>query len=139
MSEDDWPARPREEHMRCFFAPIGGTANGVAGDGTLTVAAPATEKSDQYVYDPGDAVPTIGGPLCCSPLPTGIGPQDQRVVEARSDVLIYSTPAFATDTEVTGPILCSTSTSVLPAVRTPILPGKLLCDVWLAQWSLRRT
>ena len=32
------------------------------------------------------------------------GPRDQRPVEGRDDVLIYTTPAFAQDTEVTGPI-----------------------------------
>ncbi len=32
------------------------------------------------------------------------GPSDQRPVEARDDVLIYTTPAFSQDTEVTGPV-----------------------------------
>jgi putative CocE/NonD family hydrolase len=123
--EADWPLA-RAKSTR-YFLHSGGTANGVAGDGTLTVAAPATEKPDQYVYDPGDAVPTIGGPLCCSPLPTGIGPQDQRVVEARSDVLIYSTPAFATDIEVTGPI--SLDLYVSTSAADTDFTGKLV-DVW---------
>ena len=62
------------------------------------------KASDQYIYDPADPVPTIGGPLCCGALPTGIGPEDQRPAEDRSDVLVYSTPAFTKDTEVTGPV-----------------------------------
>ncbi|HEX5424006.1 MAG TPA: CocE/NonD family hydrolase [Candidatus Acidoferrales bacterium] len=61
-------------------------------------------SSDRFVYDPADPVPTIGGPLCCGALPTGIGPEDQRPAEDRSDVLVYSTPAFTKDTEVTGPV-----------------------------------
>jgi len=81
-----------------------GSANGIAGNGLLNTVAPAEEKSDQYVYDPNDAAPTIGGPLCCGALPTGIGPEDQRPAEARSDVLIYTTPSFRKDTEVTGPV-----------------------------------
>ena len=40
--------------------------------------------------------------LRCNHLPPG--PRDQRAVEARDDVLIYTTPAFAQDTEVTGPV-----------------------------------
>jgi putative CocE/NonD family hydrolase len=32
------------------------------------------------------------------------GPRDQRPVESRSDVLVYSTPVLAEDLEVTGPI-----------------------------------
>ncbi len=42
---------------------------------------------------------------CCDP---GVvfpwGPKDQRVVEKRRDVLVYSTPPLVTDTEVTGPV-----------------------------------
>jgi putative CocE/NonD family hydrolase len=49
-------------------------------------------------------VPTIGGPLCCDAQHLPPGPRDQRAVEARDDVLIYTTPAFTQDTEVTGPI-----------------------------------
>ena len=44
-----------------------------------------------YVYDPADALPTIGGPLCCGPLPSGISSQDQRRAEARNDVLVFTT------------------------------------------------
>jgi uncharacterized protein len=60
-------------------------------------------------------------------LPTGIGPQDQRVVEARSDVLIYSTPAFTKDTEVTGPI--SLDLYVSTSAADTDFTGKLV-DVW---------
>jgi len=46
-------------------------------------------------------VPTIGGRLCCGqPIPPG--PADQRPNESRSDVLVFSTPPLAEDTEVTG-------------------------------------
>jgi len=56
------------------------------------------------MYDPANPVPTIGGPLCCDSGHLPPGPRDQRPVEARDDVLIYSTPAFARDTEITGPV-----------------------------------
>jgi hypothetical protein len=99
----------------------------LSGDGTLSSLAPGEEKHDQYFYDPGDAVPTIGGPLCCGALPTGIGPQDQRPAEARSDVLVYTTPAFAKDTEVTGPVSLDlyASSSALDTDFTG-----MLVDVW---------
>ena len=123
--EDNWPlARAKSTK---YFLHSAGTANGVAGDGTLSAAAPVTEKSDSFVYDPSDAVPTIGGPLCCGPLSTGIGPQDQRMVEGRNDVLIYSTPAFTQDTEVTGPVVLDAWVSS-SAVDTDFT-GKLV-DVW---------
>src|SRR5216683_6090491 len=37
--------------------------------------------------------------------PAGLGPQDQSKAESRNDVLIFTTPAFAKDLEVTGPVL----------------------------------
>jgi putative CocE/NonD family hydrolase len=98
--EDDWPLA-RAKNTR-YFLHSPGAANGLGGSGSLSTVAPAEEKPDQYVYDPNDAVPTIGGPLCCGALPTGIGPEDQRPAEARSDVLVYTTPAFAKDTEYPG-------------------------------------
>ena len=100
--EDDWPLA-RAKSTRYYLHSAGG-ANGLGGNGTLNNTAPVEEKADQYVYDPSDAVPTIGGPLCCQALPTGIGPQDQRPAEERADVLVYTTAAFAKDTEVTGPV-----------------------------------
>ena len=49
-------------------------------------------------------MPTIGGPLCCDANDLKPGARDQRAAEARDDVLVYSTPAFTQDTEVTGPV-----------------------------------
>ena len=49
-------------------------------------------------------MPTIGGPLCCDSQHLRPGPRDQRPNEARNDVLVYSTPAFSQNVEVTGPI-----------------------------------
>src|SRR5260370_17285525 len=107
--EADWPLA-RAKNTK-YYLHSAGAANGIAtsgpgqaGNGTLSTVAPAEEKADQYVYDPSDAVPTIGGPLCCGALPTGIGPEDQRPAEAHSDVLVYTSVAFAKDTEVTGPV-----------------------------------
>ncbi|HXY23606.1 MAG TPA: CocE/NonD family hydrolase [Candidatus Acidoferrum sp.] len=123
--EEDWPLA-RAKNTR-YYLHSGGAANGLGGNGSLTAAAPTEEKPDQYVYDPSDAVPSIGGPLCCSALPTGIGPQDQRAAEGRNDVLVYTTPAFAKDTEVTGPVSLDLYVSS-SAVDTDFT-GKLV-DVW---------
>ena len=123
--EDDWPLA-RAKSAR-YYLHSSAAANGLSGNGTLSTTAPAEEKSDQYVYDPSDAVPTIGGPLCCGALPTGIGPEDQRPAEARSDVLVYTTPAFAKDTEVTGPVSLDLYVSS-SAVDTDFTG--MLVDVW---------
>ncbi len=61
-------------------------------------------RSDHYVYNPAQPVPTIGGPLCCDSEHLPPGPRDQRPAEAREDVLVYSTPPFENDVEVTGPV-----------------------------------
>ena len=100
--EEDWPlARARTTK---YFLHSAGRANSSKGDGQLSAQAPAAEPYDSYVYDPANPVPTIGGPLCCDSAHLAPGPRDQRPAEERNDVLIYTTPAFARDTEVTGPV-----------------------------------
>ena len=79
-------------------------ATGRASEGCVSAVSPRSESPDHYVYDPSNPVPTIGGPLCCDSQHLAPGPRDQRPVEARDDVLIYTTPAFTQDIEVTGPV-----------------------------------
>jgi putative CocE/NonD family hydrolase len=123
--EDDWPLA-RAKNTRYYLHSAGG-ANGLAGSGTLSTAAPGEEKPEQYVYDPSDAAPTIGGPLCCGALPTGVGPEDQRPAEGRADVLVFTTPAFVKDFEVTGPVKLDLYVSS-SAVDTDFTG--MLVDVW---------
>lgn len=99
--EDDWPlARAKTTK---YFLHSQGSANSLRGNGSLSIVAPATETSDKFVYDPARPVPTTGGPLCCDSH-VAAGPRDQRTVEERQDVLVYSTPPLDHDLEVTGPI-----------------------------------
>jgi hypothetical protein len=124
--EDDWPlARAKGTK---YYLHSAGSANTAGGDGALSTAPPAAEKSDEFTYDPSDAAPTLGGPLCCGPpLPSGIGPQDQRKAEARSDVLVFTTPALGGDLEVTGPV--SLELYVSSSALDTDFTGKLI-DVW---------
>ncbi len=111
--EEAWPlARAKQTS---YFLHSDGKANSATGDGSLSIANPNKEAADKYVYDPANPVPTMGGPLCCDPAHLPGGPRDQKVVEARSDVLVYSTAPLEQDTEVTGPIkldLFATSSAV---------------------------
>ena len=111
--EGEWPlSRTRQER---YFLHSGGKANSVSGDGVLSSAAPHAESADRYIYDPVNPAPTIGGPLCCDSPHLGPGPRDQRPVEARNDVLVYSTPMLSEDLEITGPVtleLFASSTAV---------------------------
>jgi putative CocE/NonD family hydrolase len=98
--ENEWPLA-RTRYAR-YYVQSGGRANGAAGDGTLSTRPPMGATSDAYTYDPASPVPTLGGNLCCSSVPNG--PRDHRPVEARADVLVYTTPVLAEAVEVTGPI-----------------------------------
>jgi len=72
--------------------------------GGLSQKAPgADEGSDRYAYDPADPVPTHGGALLMTP-EFRPGPLDQGPVEARGDVLVYTSPPLEQDVEVTGPV-----------------------------------
>jgi uncharacterized protein len=124
--EADWPLA-RVKSTR-YYLHSAGSANGADGDGTLSTSAPASEKADQFIYDPNDAVPTVGGPLCCGPFPpAGLGPQDQRPAESRKDVLVFTTPAMTQDLEVTGPVTLDLYVST--SAQDTDFTGKLL-DVW---------
>ena len=97
-NENEWPlARTRYTEM---FLHSGGRANSLNGDGRLRIERPGDEQADSYVYDPDDPVPTRGG----TTLGLKAGVFDQREVEQRNDVLVYSGDTLAKDLEVTGPV-----------------------------------
>jgi len=100
--EDDWP--PPQARLTKYFLHSGGRANSLRGDGSLSTAAPKVEPADSYKYDPLSPAPTVGGPLCCDEHHMEPGPRDQRSVENRDDVLVFSTGPMETDLEVTGPV-----------------------------------
>jgi putative CocE/NonD family hydrolase len=102
--EDDWPLP--DTSYQPYFLHSGGHANTDRGDGLLSPAPPADEPSDVYRYDPRDPVPTVGGATFLPGLgfSANSGPRDQRAVEARPDVLCYTTPPLTEPLEVTGPI-----------------------------------
>jgi len=100
--EDDWPLARAQSTK--YFLHSTGSSNSLTGNGSLSTTPPKSELFDHYVYDPSNPVPTVGGLLCCDGGHMPPGPHDQRSVEAREDVLVYSTPALSEDTEVTGPV-----------------------------------
>ena len=100
--ESEWPLA-RTQYMP-YYLHSGGAANSLRGDGTLSPEGPSEEPVDTFVYDPRNPVPTRGGGLCCWQPALPPGAFDQREVEARPDVLVYSTPPLERDVEVTGPV-----------------------------------
>jgi hypothetical protein len=59
----------------------------------------ATSSPDCYRYDPANPTPALGGALLAL---QGAGPVDNRPLEARPDVLCYTTPPLSQDLEVIG-------------------------------------
>ena len=100
--EREWPLARTQ--YRDFYLHSGGKANTLNGDGLLSPEPAAQEPPDVYLYDPRNPVPSRGGPLCCGQAFMGGGAFDQREIEARPDVLVYSTPPLESEVEVTGPM-----------------------------------
>ena len=96
-----WPLPETEWHS--YYLHSSGHANTADGDGLLSRKEPGSEPPDRYIYDPLDPVPTCGGRINPD-MSLPAGPLDQSLVERRSDVLCYTTPALAEDLEVTGPV-----------------------------------
>ena len=93
-----WPP-PAMREIR-YFLHSGGGANTLNGDGELSTVPPSSEESDKYVYKPGDPVESLGG----NNLVVDMGVQDQRPVEQRDDVLVYTTEPLSRPIEITGPV-----------------------------------
>ncbi len=100
--EQEWPLA-RTKYTR-YYLHSDGHANTRSGTGTLSDKAPAQEPVDRYTYDPGNPVPSRGGPICCTGDPHADGSYDQSEVETRGDVLVYTTPVLTRGVEVTGPL-----------------------------------
>ncbi len=100
--EDAWPLE-RAKSVKYFLHATKG-ANSALGDGLLSTETPGEEAAERFVYDPAKPAPTVGGPLCCDGTHLPAGPRDQKTVEARADVLVYSTPELQREVEVTGPV-----------------------------------
>ena len=87
---EDWPpagSRPWRLHLH----PGGG----------LSEQAPAPDAApDRFVYDPTDPTPSLGGPTLLARAPV----VDNAPLEARRDVLVFTTPTLLRDVEAIGPV-----------------------------------
>lgn len=70
-------------------------------DGTLKTEKPSGSEKKEFDYDPKNPVPTIGG----QNLMVDMGPMDQRKVEGRKDVLVFTSNELSEPVEVTGQII----------------------------------
>jgi uncharacterized protein len=107
---DDWP--PPAEPVRWYLQPSGGLAQ----------VAPENGPPDRYRYDPADPTPAAGG----TGMLTG-GAVDNRTLEVRPDVLLYTSELLTEPLVAVGPVeaelwVASSLDYVDFFVR--------LCDVW---------
>ncbi len=102
QTSDTWP--PQGAQPVTFFLWSGGKANTLYGDGVLKDTAPASDSPDGFTYDPMNPVPSYGGNVCCTGNAVTGGAFDQRKMEIRADILVYSTEPLHEGVEVSGPI-----------------------------------
>jgi uncharacterized protein len=95
--------------------------------GGLAPEPPAPSHPDRYRYDPADPTPSVGGPLLATPgLRVKAGPVDNRKLEMRSDVLLYTSDPLVRDLEVVGTVVAELS--VRSSLRYTDFFARL-CDV----------
>jgi putative CocE/NonD family hydrolase len=102
QTADTWP--PQGAQPMSLFLSSEGRANSLFGDGALTAGAPNADSPDRFSYDPTNPVPSYGGNVCCSGNAVTGGAFDQRQMEARADILVYSSELLKEGIEVSGPI-----------------------------------
>jgi hypothetical protein len=86
----DWPPPARCER---WYLQAGGA---------LAPVAPPGAEPDRYRYDPASPTPALGGNSLGAA--RHMGPKDNRPLEARSDVLVYTSAPLEQDMEVIGPL-----------------------------------
>lgn len=107
-NEHEWPLARTQ--FTPYYLHSKGKANSLHGDGTLSPDLPGIEPPDRFDYDPNNPVPTLGGNNSTWTLMKFAadqirpGPIDQRPIERRDDVLVYTSAELAQDLEVTGPL-----------------------------------
>jgi putative CocE/NonD family hydrolase len=87
---DEWPP-----------ADITPTRLHLHADGLLDREPPVTDGIDAFTYDPARPTPTIGGPLLA---PGPAGQRDNRDIERRDDVLVYTGRRLERDLDLVGPV-----------------------------------
>lgn len=88
LGYESWPP-PAEQEAAFYLQSLGQLA---------TSQPPADSSPDQYRYDPADPTPNLGGAL----LSTEAGRVDNRPLEARPDVLTYTTEPLTEPLTVIG-------------------------------------
>jgi len=99
---DAWP--PPDVVMTPYYVSSKEGANSLYGDGRLSTEPVRQAGSDRFHYDPQLPVPSLGGGVCCTGGAVQPGSFDQRKIEVRNDVLVYTGDALEEKMEISGPV-----------------------------------
>ena len=102
QASESWP--PEDSKMVTYYLSSNGSANSAFGDGQLTTQQPMVDSPDSFSYDPMNPVKSYGGNVCCTGNAVQGGAFDQRVMETRNDILVYTTDVLEAGVEVSGSI-----------------------------------
>lgn len=100
QSSETWP--PEDTKQITYYLNSNGNANSRFGDGKLSTTKASKDHPDGFIYDPMNPVPSYGGNVCCTGNAIKAGAFDQQNMEARNDILVYTTEPLAEGVEVSG-------------------------------------
>jgi uncharacterized protein len=94
----DWPP-PDGRPVRWYLRPGGGLSPDSTRSSTV-------DNVGEFTYDPADPTPALGGPRLAANV---AGRKDNRPLEARADVLTYTSDPLDEPVEVIGPVTATVS------------------------------
>ncbi|MCB0689562.1 MAG: CocE/NonD family hydrolase, partial [Saprospiraceae bacterium] len=100
QTAETWP--PEGVINTPYYLTSSGKANTRNGDGRLMPVLSDQDTPDQFTYDPLDPVTSHGGNVCCTGNAVQGGAFDQREMELRDDILVYTSDPLTSGIEVTG-------------------------------------
>jgi uncharacterized protein len=92
-ADDVLPLERRQARTRC------------TATAALVIEAAVEGCAGPFTYDPMNPVPSYGGNVCCTGNAVQGGAFDQRKMEEREDILVYTSEPFTDGLEVSGPIV----------------------------------
>jgi len=123
---DSWP--PPSASIVAFHLDADRVLADRGACGRLRRRPPTRASGCSFEHDPGNPVPSCGGQGTVADPEIRIeGSFDQRAIERRDDVLVYTSSVLSADLDVAGPISCVAYVSS-SAVDTDIVVK--LVDVW---------
>ena len=136
LTANDWP--PPGAGPLTLYLTSGGRANTLDGDGRLVRRLPGAAARDTFTYDPMKPVPSYGGNVCCTGNAVQGGSFDQRRMETRPDILVYTSDPLPEGIEVSGPVTVTLHVSS-DAPDTDFTVKLLDVDTTGRAWNLDET